>query len=162
MRRKVISFKSVSERVILSAFAIALTCTGGTALVLSSAKVATAETHEQSVNNVTDWLFGNLHPELNRRKLRADERGYIREWQAIRTVINQRGLRYQKIAPSLNPCGLPDWSFANDDEALKERLADAVFYSRYSRRIAKPIVAKDSAAVREWLKLKNSMFVAYC
>lgn len=154
MQRKGLLFQSMSKLLITSA--IALTLFGG------QAQIASAETREQSVNSVTDWLFGNLHPELSRRKLQTNERGYIREWQAIRVVIDQEGLRYQKIAPNRNPCEIPDWSFNNDDEALKERLADAVLYSRYSRRISKPITSKNSAAVREWLKLKNSMFVAYC
>jgi hypothetical protein len=154
MQPKVFSFKSISKLMIMSAFA--------TTLVLGSAKVSSAETHEQSVIGVTDWLFGNLHPNLKRRKLRADEYEYIREWQAIQAVLDQGGLRYQKVHPNINACGIPDWSFPNDDEALKERLANAVFYSRYPGRNGRPISPNDRAAMREWLKLKNSMFVAYC
>ncbi len=146
-------FKSISMLLIMSA------CT--TILVFGGAKVASAETRQQSVNSVTDWLFGNLYPQLNRRKLRANEYQYIREWQAIWTVINNGGLRYER-AKDIRACGIPDWSFQNNDEALKERLADAVFYSRYPERRGRPINPNERAAMREWLRLKNSMYVAYC
>ena len=146
-------FKSISMLLIMSAFTMTL--------VLGGAKVATAETRQQSVNSVTDWLFGNLYPQLNRRKLRANEYQYIQEWQAIWTVINNGGLRYER-ADNINACGIPDWSFQNNDETLKERLADAVFYARYPERRGRPINPNERAAMREWLKLKNSMYVAYC
>jgi hypothetical protein len=154
MQRKVFSFKSISKLMIMSAFAMTL--------ALGGAKVSSAETRQQSVDGVTDWLFGNLHPELNRRKLRTNEYEYIREWQAIRNVIDQGGLQYQKVDPKNNACDVPAWFYSNHDEALRERLADAVFYSRYPRRKGVPISPSDRALIQEWLKLKNSMFVAYC
>ncbi|MGI0491535.1 hypothetical protein ACN4EG_06965 [Alkalinema pantanalense CENA528] len=130
------------------------------ALLLGSTNLATAETRSQSVDRVTDWLFNNVNPELNRRKLRSNEQGYIREWQAIREVVEQ-GLRYEKSSPN-DACGTPDWYYPNKDEALKERLADAIFYSRYPQRQGKPIHPNDRTAVQEWLKLKRAMNVAYC
>lgn len=146
--------KSISKLMMMSTVSLML--------VLGGANIASAETRQQSVDKVTDWLFGNLHPQLNRRKIRANEYGYIREWQAIRRVVDQGGLRYEKIDPSRNPCDIPDWSFPNDDEALKERLADAVFHARYPARRGRAIRANEQAAMREWVKLKNSMHVAYC
>ncbi|OUC12379.1 MAG: hypothetical protein B0A82_22675, partial [Alkalinema sp. CACIAM 70d] len=104
--------------------------------------------------------LNNVNPELNRRKLRSNEHGYIREWQAIRKVVEQ-GLRYEKSHPN-DACGMPDWYYPNKDEALKERLADAIFYSRYPERQGEPIDPSDRAAVQEWLKLKRAMNVAYC
>ncbi len=151
--------KSVSS---FLALAIVFTSTGSIGLILSSPNIALAETREQSVDSVTDWLFGNLHPELNRRKLRSDEYEYIQEWNVIRQVIAQGGLRYHKVDPNSPGCGEPDWTFPNDDEALRERLANAVFYSRHPERNGEPIRQDETAAIQEWLKLKDSMFVAYC
>lgn len=154
MQHTAILLKSISKFMMMSLAA--------SMLVLGGANIASAETRQQSVDSVTDWLFGNLHPQLNRRQLRADEYTYTREWQAIRRVVDQGGLRYEKVNPNLNPCDIPDWSFPNDDEALKERLADAVFFARYPARRGRAISPNDRAAIREWIKLKNSMNVAYC
>ena len=156
------NFQSISKIFASSAFALTIAVTGSIPLILSSPTIAHAETRQQSVDSVTDWLFGNLHPELNRRKLRSHEYGYIREWQAIRRVINQGGLRYSKVDPNNSGCGEPDWTFSNDDEALKERLADAVFHVRHPERNGAPIRPGERAAIREWLTLKDSMSVAYC
>ncbi|MGG6262953.1 hypothetical protein ACQ4M3_24240 [Leptolyngbya sp. AN03gr2] len=154
MFSKVFSLKSISTFLALSTLTVTF--------AIASANVATAQTREQSVDGVTDWLFGNLHPQLNRRKLRSDEYQYIREWNAIRAVINQGGLQYQRANPNHRACDIPDWYYSNDDEALRERLADAVFYSRYPERKGRPIAPDERGAMRVWLKLKNSMYVAYC
>lgn len=148
------SFKSVSNFLALSILAMML--------LIANATGATAQTREQSVDSVTDWLFGNLHPELNRRKLQSNEYEYIREWNAIRTVIDQGGLQYEKADPNHRGCDSPEWYYSNKDEALRERLADAVFHSRYPGRRGRAIAPDEQAAIREWLKLKDSMYVAYC
>jgi hypothetical protein len=156
------NLKSVPKFFTLSTLAITIAFTGSIPLILSSPSIVHAETREQSVDSVTDWLFGNLHPGLNRRRLQSYEYDYIREWNAIRRVIDQGGLRYSKVGPTGGACGEPDWTFSNQDEALKERLADAVFYSRYPGRQGAPIRPDERAAIREWVKIKNLMSVAYC
>lgn len=156
------SLKSISKLFTSSAVAITIACTGSIPLILSSPSMVHAETREQSVDSVTDWLFGNLNPGLNRRRLQRYEHGYIREWNAIRRVIDQDGLRYSKVGPNGGACGEPDWTFSNQDEALKDRLADAVFHSRYPERSGTPIRPNERAAMREWVKIRNSMSVAYC
>ncbi|MGG6269827.1 hypothetical protein ACQ4M3_40630 [Leptolyngbya sp. AN03gr2] len=156
------NLKSISKFFTSSAFVIAIACTGSIPLILSSSSIVHAETREQSVDSVTDWLFGSLNPGLNRRRLQRYEHGYIREWNAIRRVIDQGGLRYSKVGPNGGACGEPDWTFSNKDEALKERLADAVFHSRYPERRGRPIRPDERAAMREWVKIRNSMSVAYC
>ncbi|MBD1857896.1 MULTISPECIES: hypothetical protein [Leptolyngbya] len=154
--------QSISKFFTLSTLAMTIACTGSIPLILSSPSSVHAETRQQSVDSVTDWLFGNLNPGLNRRRLQHYEHGYIREWNAIRRVIDQGGLRYSKVGPNGGACGEPDWTFPNKDEALKERLADAVFHSRYPGRRGAPIRPNERAAMREWIKIKNSMSVAYC
>jgi hypothetical protein len=132
------------------------------ALVLGGANLASAnQSREQSVDSVTDWLFYNVNPELNRRKLQSDESDYIQEWQAIRAVVNT-GLRYDARNSNSRACQIPDWYFDNDDEAFRDRLADAIFYHRHPEMNGQPISRTDRYSIRTWNKLKRSMGVAYC
>jgi hypothetical protein len=158
MLKKIRSFQSISKYAALSILSIALT--------VSSAHPTQARSIErsrgQSVDSVTDWLFYNVNPELKRRKLQPNDRGYIREWQVIREVVDQ-GLRFEKSTPGkMNPCGVPEWYFDNRDSALQDRLADAIFYSRNPKMSRKPIGRTNPSAIREWTKLRKSMNVAYC
>lgn len=42
---------------------------------------------EKASARLTDFIFYNLHSELNRRKIRSDETQYIKEWAAIPQVM---------------------------------------------------------------------------
>jgi hypothetical protein len=144
----------------ISKFSIA--CAVTIALVLGGATLARAdESRQQSVDRVTDWLFGNVHPELNRRKLQADESDYIQEWLVIRAVVDT-GLQYDETNSKSRACDVPDWYFSNHDAALKDRLADAIFYYRHPEMNGQKIDRSDRSAVQEWTKLQRSMNVAYC
>jgi hypothetical protein len=146
----------------LSISKFSTTCALAIALLLGGANLASADqSREQSVDSVTDWLFHNVNPELKRRKLQSNEYGYIQEWQVIRSIVDT-GLRYEKRNPNQRACDMPDWYFSNDDEALKDRLADAIFYHRNPQMKGQPIGRNDRSAIREWNKLKRSMGVAYC
>jgi hypothetical protein len=137
-------------------------CAVTIALVLGGATLASAnESREQSVDRVTDWLFGNVHPELNRRKLQSDESDYIQEWHVIRAVVDT-GLQYDETNAKSSACDVPDWYFSNHDTALKDRLADAIFYYRHPEMKGQKIDRSDRSAVQEWNKLQRSMNVSYC
>ncbi len=132
------------------------------ALVLGGANLASAnQSREQSVDSVTDWLFHNVNPELNRRKLQSDEWDYIQEWQVIRSVVNT-GLRYDANNSKSDACGTPDWYFDNKDDALRDRLADAIFDHRHPEMKGQAISRTDRVSIRKWNKIKRSMGVAYC
>jgi hypothetical protein len=132
------------------------------ALVLGGANLASAnQSRTQSVDSVTDWLFYNVNPELNRRKLQSDDSEYIQEWNAIRAVVDT-GLRYDARNSKSMACDVPDWYFENNDEAFRDRLADAIFYHRHPEMNGQPIRSTDRTSIRKWTKLKRSMNVAYC
>jgi hypothetical protein len=52
---------------------------------------------EKAIDRLTDFIFYNLHPQLNRRKIRSDETQYIKEWAAIKKVVNQDNLVYDDL-----------------------------------------------------------------
>ena len=151
--------KRLKKFITLSALAITLTSAASILLITNSQNVAHASTRQQAVDDITDQLFKNLHPQLGGRKLRSHEYRYIQEWQAIWKVVNQAGVIWTN--QNTKTC-LPEWSFPGG-EALQERLADAVFYSRYPGRNGAAISPNERSAIREWLNIKNSMWVtAYC
>jgi len=57
-------------------------------------KVAASQAPEKAIDELTDSIFYNLYPGLNRRKIRSDETQYIKEWAAIKKVVSQDNLVY--------------------------------------------------------------------
>jgi hypothetical protein len=144
----------------LSKFSTA--CALTIALTLGGATIASAnQPREQSVNSVTDSLFYNVNPELQRRPIQADESNYIQEWNVIREVVDG-GLRYKKMNPKTNYCEMPDWYFDNKDEAFRDRLADAIFNHRNPGMKNRGMNRDSRAPIQEWIKIKHAMGVAYC
>ncbi|MEG3859837.1 hypothetical protein [Microcoleus sp. herbarium12] len=68
---------------------------------LDSATARDLESRTQAVDNLTDWFFYKVNPQLGDRKLRSDDSPiYIREWNAIRRTVDRatRSL-HPEIAP---------------------------------------------------------------
>lgn len=152
MNRSIVSMSSIMK------IATAGLITG--AIVLGGGNFAMAETRTESVDSVTDWLFYNVNPQLNRRKIGPNEHTYVREWNVIRQVINE-GLVFEAKNRSSRSC-LPEWYFPNNDEALKDRLADAIFYNRHPEMRGQKLRATDTTMIRKWRSIRNAMGVAYC
>lgn len=140
-----------------------LTVAGAIALPMTAPAIAEPiRTRAQAVDSVTDWLFHNVNPSLNRRKIRPNESVYIREWNVIRSVINDGGLSYDKGNSLNDACGTPDWYFNNKNNAVRERLADAIFHHRNPQRRGRSIGRGERSAMAEWNRLYAAMGVAYC
>jgi hypothetical protein len=139
------------KRLLVAALTIVVLI-GGTTMSASAFKVLT---REEVVDQTTDALLYSLHPDLNYRKLRSDDYGYIQEWQIMRSIIDQHGLAYQELNPRVNDS---NWYWKYDDESLKERLADAIFYHRHPERGGNPIQSHERQAIREWQDLKQKMW----
>ncbi|NJK68168.1 MAG: hypothetical protein HC789_15590 [Microcoleus sp. CSU_2_2] len=102
--------------------------------VADSVLIATNRAPEKVIDELTDSIFYKLHPQLNRCKIRPNETQYINEWAAIRKVLRDGNLVYER------GCGLW-WHLSEYDtpgrygEIIKfspvlNKVADAVFYTR--------------------------------
>jgi len=60
-----------------------------------SVQLAASQAPEKAIDELTDFIFYNLYPGLNRRKIRSDEMQYIKEWAAIKKVVSQDNLMYE-------------------------------------------------------------------
>jgi hypothetical protein len=133
-------------------------------LAFSSANVARADARTDTVNSLTDWVFYSVHPELNQRSILAHETAYIREWNSIQALLNQR------VRPSTEVCfgdGTPgEWEFSPESgqsfSEAYDQIADTIFHSRYPQRNGARIDARDTAAVREWNAIRDNIFISTC
>lgn len=108
-----------------------------------SVQIAANKAPEKAIDELTDYIFYNLHPQLNRRKIRSDETQYINEWAAIKKVVSNDNLVYQ------DACGRNstnyEWLLSKYDgegpgragrtislsSPVLDKVADAVFYTRH-------------------------------
>lgn len=159
MSSQFLSRQSIAKISAMGLFAIAL--------IVGIAGRATAYpiSYEDAVNETADMLFHHLHRDLHGRKIAPNESQYIREWQAIHGVVRQGVLQYTKDDPKNRGCDAPEWYYPpNDtrDVAIDEKLADAVFFSRYPGRRGRSIQPHEQDAIREWNAIKKQMFSDIC
>ena len=152
-----LSLKSVSKFLMVCSLAIAP--------ILGGPNLAKAESRDQAVDRLTDFLFYKVNPELNNRKLQAGDRDYINEWQRLRAEIDPR------VKPAQEVCNRPDpgdigWEFTviNGEtyEQTYDRLADIIFYSRHPQTTGQQISIGDKASSNEWLAIRREMFISNC
>ncbi|MDF0552671.1 hypothetical protein [Kamptonema sp. UHCC 0994] len=62
-----------------------------------SVQIAANRAPEKAIDGLTDFIFYQLHPELNHRKIRSDETQYINEWAAIKKVVSNDNLVYGDV-----------------------------------------------------------------
>lgn len=151
--------KSLSIQLLLKLSAV---CSLTVALIFGSANLAKAESRAEAVKNLTDWFFYQVNPQLNNRKVRSNEHGYIREWQRIHQVVEQ------EMEPSQGSCvGDSYWALSSYDIPGKgdrglvsqsfNRIADAIFYSRNPQLSGYKIPRSNSKKAREWLTIRRSI-----
>jgi hypothetical protein len=153
-----------SRRLIAKVSAISLF---SIALIMCSTGQAKAYpiSYDDAVNETADMLFHHLHRDLKGRKIAADEYEYIREWQVIRDAVSQDVLQYTKDDPNNKACDSPEWHYpwnGTRDVAIDEKLADAVFQSRYPERRGRSIRSHEQSAIQEWNRIKKAMFSDIC
>jgi hypothetical protein len=154
---KSLSIKPVSR--------LSIICTIAIALVLSSPNPAKAESREQAVDRLTDVLFYRVNPQLNNRKLQADDREYSNQWRRLRTVIDPRVKPAQEVCNSPGP-GDIGWEFTiiNGETYPQtyDLLADTIFYSRHPQRTGQQIPKSDKISISEWSAIRQEMFLSNC
>lgn len=157
MQIKSLSIKPVSRFSMICALAIAL--------VLSSPNLAKAESRQQAVDRLTDFLFYKVNPQLNNRKLQAGDRNYITEWQRLRTAIDPRVKPAQEVCYSPGPEDI-GWEFTTINgetyQQTYDRLADIIFYSRHPQTTGQQIPIGDEASSKEWLAIRREMYISNC
>ena len=154
---KLLSIKSLSRFSIVFSLAIAL--------VLSSPNLAKAESREQAVDRLTDFLFYRVNPQLNNRKLQAGDREYSNQWRRLREAIDPRVKSVQEVCfrPAPEETG---WEFTTINgetyEQTYDLLADTIFYSRHPQRTGQQIPKSDRIGISEWSAIRREMYISNC
>jgi hypothetical protein len=122
-------------------------------------------TRDEAIDAQTDMFFNIVNPELNGRKLRSADYGYIKEWKAIRRAVNQEmkprvtecaGDRYWELFDYDGINGLPS---GRRPSRSFDRIADAIFYSRHPELGGKPLTASQSDLAQEWSQIRRAIMV---
>lgn len=154
--------KSLSVKLV-SRFSII--CTIALALLLLGPNPAKAESREQAVDRLTDYLFYRVNPQLNNRKLQTGDREYIRQWQRLREAIDPRVKSIQEVCFRVSPQE-KGWEFTviNGEtyEQTYDRLADTIFYSRHPQRTGQQIPKNDKIGISEWSAIRREMYISNC
>ncbi|WP_293126074.1 hypothetical protein [Microcoleus sp. bin38.metabat.b11b12b14.051] len=130
-------------------------------------QVAVSQAPEKAIDELTDFIFYNLYPGLNRRKIRSDERQYIKEWAAIKKVVSQDSLVYQDV------CGRNSTNYewllskydgqgpGRDASALSspvlDKVADAIFYTRHPELVYRRIQPSEMRLASEWSGIRRAI-----
>ncbi len=142
-----------------------MVCALAIALLLISPNLAKAESPEQAVDRLTDFLFYRVNPQLNNRKLQAGDREYIRQWQKLREAIDPRVKPAQEVCNTPGP-GDIGWEFTTINgetyEQTYDLLADTIFYSRHPQRTGQPIPKNDKISISEWSAIRYYMYISNC
>ncbi len=140
-------------------------CTIAIALLLLGPNPAKAESRSQAVDRLTDILFYRVNPQLNNRKLQADDREYINQWQRLREAIDPRVKSVQEVCFRPAP-GDIGWEFTTINgetyQQTYDRLADTIFYSRHPQRTGQQIPKSDKISISEWSAIRQEMFLSNC
>lgn len=143
---KSLSVKSVSKFSAVCVLAWALAIAGTN---LASAGSRDLESRTQAVDRFTDWFFYRVNPQLGERKLRANDFSYVREWNAIRSIVER-----EMITTQGDCVGDAFWDFDYRYHGRSlDRIADTIW------DIRDPSGDKTRADVfkQEWQKLRNSI-----
>ena len=140
-------------------------CVFAIALVLSSPNLAKAESREQAVDRLTDFLFYKVNPQLNNRKLQAGDREYSNQWRRLREAIDPRVKSVQEVCFRVAP-EEKGWEFTTINgetyEQTYDLLADTIFYSRHPQRTGQQIPKSDKISISEWSAIRREMFISNC
>ncbi|MEZ2224728.1 hypothetical protein [Microcoleus sp.] len=136
---------------------------------VGSVQVAASRAPEKAIDRLTDFIFYNLHPQLNRRKIRSDETQYVNEWAAIKKVVSDDNLVYQDVCDG-NSRNY-EWLLSKYDgegggrqgrtislsSPVLDKVADAVFYTRHPELGYRRIQPSETRLVSEWSKIRQGV-----
>lgn len=132
--------------------------------VSDSVLIAANNAPEKVIDELTDSIFYNLHPQLNRRKIRSNETQYINEWAAIKKVLADDNFVYER---SCN--GKFRWRLSEYDtpgrhsreimvfSSVLNKVADAVFYTRHPELGYRRIQRSETRLASEWSKIRQEV-----
>ncbi|MBE9093670.1 hypothetical protein [Tychonema sp. LEGE 07203] len=134
-----------------------------------SVEVAANRAPEKEIDGLTDFIFYQLHPGLNRRKIRSDETQYINEWAAIKKVVSNDNLVYGDVC-DLNSRNY-EWLLSKYDgegggrqgvtslltSPVLDKVADAVFYTRHPELNYRKVQPGETRLVSEWSKIRQGV-----
>jgi hypothetical protein len=134
-----------------------------------SVQIAANRAPEKAINDLTDFIFNQLHPELNRRKIRSDETQLIKEWAAIKKVVSSDNLVYGDVCdPNSRNY---EWLLSRYDgegpgrqgvtspltSPVLDKVADAVFYTRHPELDYRKVQPGETRLVSEWSKIRQGV-----
>ncbi|MFM9265182.1 hypothetical protein [Tychonema sp. BBK16] len=140
-------------------------CVFAIALLLLNPNLAKAESRDQAVDRLTDFLFYKVNPQLNNRKLQMGDDRYIRQWERLREAIDPRVKSVQEVCFRPAP-GETGWEFTTINgqtyQQTYDLLADTIFYSRHPQRTGQPIPKNDQISTSEWSAIRRYIFISNC
>ena len=118
-----------------------------------------------AIDSYTDHFFYAANPELNKRRLDADETIYIQEWQAIRQALMPL-VKFNREACGRHTVSseAPYWEFdlsVSRKVSSYDYLTDAIFYHRNPDMIGQKLRPR-TAAAKEWLAIRRNMYISTC
>ncbi|MDB9517501.1 hypothetical protein PN466_11135 [Roseofilum reptotaenium CS-1145] len=123
----------------------------------------------EAIDLWTDRFFYSVNPQLSERKIRPDETEYVREWNAIQSVMQalliphnhncESGLANSALA---NSAGLANYdSVSRNGVNLSskdlDRVADAIFYLRNPEFGDRQIQPGETRLANEWLRIRRGV-----
>jgi hypothetical protein len=146
-------------------------------LVCSGAQIAAAgsesnnrtfpvptQSKDIAIDSYTDHFFYAANPELNKRKLGADETTYIQEWHAIQTAIVPLVKTNREVCGKNVGSADLYWEInlsAGQNKSSYDYLTDAIFYHR-NPDMAGQKLRPGTASAREWSAIRRKMFIYTC
>jgi hypothetical protein len=134
----------------------------------NSVQIVANRAPEKAIDELTDFIFYNLHPQLNRRRIRPNETQYINEWAAIRKVVSSDNLVYEKeCGRNLN--NNYQWQLSSYDSSglarnasplsspVLNKVADAVFYLRHPELDYRRIQPTETSLASKWLQIRRAI-----
>ncbi|MEG4286306.1 hypothetical protein QUB68_24560 [Microcoleus sp. A006_D1] len=132
--------------------------------VADSVTIAANNAPEKAIDESTDFIFYKLYPQLNSRKIRSNETQYIKEWAAIKKVLGDGNLVYQR------GCNVrSEWRLSEYDapgviagpillsSTVLNKVADAVFYTRYPELGYRKIKPSETSLASEWSQIRRAV-----
>jgi hypothetical protein len=136
--------------------------------VADSVTIAANNAPEKAIDESTDFIFYKLHPQLNSRKIRSNETQYIKEWAAIKKVLGDGNLVYER------GCGPSYWWRLSEYDTLGRnggeiirfspllnKVADAVFYTRHPELGYRTIKPSETQLAFEWSKIRQGVSLVH-
>ncbi|MEK0194706.1 MAG: hypothetical protein EAZ78_03700 [Oscillatoriales cyanobacterium] len=136
--------------------------------VAASVMIAANNAPEKAIDEWTDNIFYKLHPQLNRRKIRPNETQYINEWAAIRKVLRDGNLVYER------GCGPSYWWHLSEFDtpgrnpreivvfsSVLNKVADAIFYTRNPDLGYRAIQRSETRLASEWSKIRQGVSLVH-